>query len=185
MQDPAPSRGHRDPPIETFPKGLESSSTIRGELSGTSRTCTRVAGGRIIPLMEVFHVNTGIIQIIFPCCYTNLMVIMQSLTSGRRCGRHLMGARKCSQGGRDGSPTHIREGETLISPPQKSKLLQARAAFIFASSASALLRVDAAAAVCSPRHQRALLLHTASSKVTGGGGRGSGGTILAQACTEG
>lgn len=66
------------------------------------------------------EMNTGIIQIIFPCCYTNLMVIMQSLTLGRRCRRDLVGARKCSQGDRDGSPTYIRKGETLISPDRNS-----------------------------------------------------------------
>lgn len=45
-----------------------------------------------------------------------------------------MGARKCSGGARDGSPD-LHKGETWISPPPKSKLLQARAVFIFASSA--------------------------------------------------
>lgn len=98
-------------------RGFYRGPLLRELSCGTSRTCTRVAGGRIIPLMEVFHVNSGIIQIIFPRCYSDLMVIMQSLTAGRRCRRHLMGARKCSRGGRDGSPAHVRKGETLISPP--------------------------------------------------------------------
>lgn len=79
--------------------------------SSTSRTCTQVAGGRIIPLMEISNINTGIIQIIFPCCYTNLMVIMQNLTPGWCFRRNLIGAREYSEGGRGGSPTYMPSSE--------------------------------------------------------------------------
>lgn len=45
---------------------------------------------------EIVSINGSIIQILFPRCCTSLMAVMSSLTPGRRCRRHLIGATKCS-----------------------------------------------------------------------------------------